>query len=115
MGVRFEPTSKIKIALGIDTDGKIQKFATNICAKHMDKYVPMNTGNLADYRIEGNVVIYDQPYARYQYYGVREDGTRRILNRDLTKHPLATSYWDLKMVSAEMSDIIEEINKKMRN
>lgn len=114
MGVKFEPTSRIKVALGIDPNGKVQEFATNTCAKRMDKYVPMDTGNLADYRIEGNVVIYDQPYARYQYYGVREDGTHKIVNRTLIYHPLATSYWDRKMVSAEMGDVINEINEYMR-
>lgn len=108
MPVKIKPTSVILVDLGLEPNGKVSKFVTNTCAKHMDKYVPMDTGNLADYRIDGNVIIYNQPYARYQYYGVREDGSRRIKNRNLRWHPLATSYWDIKMTTAEMPDIIQE-------
>lgn len=114
MGVKFEPTSTIKVALGIDPNGKVQKFLVNNCARHMDKYVPFDAGNLADYRIEGNTVVYEQPYARYQYFGIREDGTRKIVNRTLTHHPLASSYWDKKMISAEIDDVINETQEFMR-
>lgn len=112
MPVKLQPTSKIKTQLGINPDGRVQKFFTNTCAKHMDKYVPFSEGNLADYYIEGNnKIVYDQLYARYQYYGIRNDGTHQInpANRDRSKHPLATSYWDRHMVTAEMPDVVNEV------
>lgn len=111
MPVRLQPTSKIKARLGIDPNGKVQKFFTNTCAKHMDKYVPYDEGTLADYHIEGTNVVYNQVYAKYQYYGMREDGSHVIKpeNRDRTKHPLANTYWDKRMVSAEMRDVVKEV------
>lgn len=111
MPVKMKPTSSIKTSLGLGENGKAQKFFTSTCAKHMDKYVPMDTGNLADYKLGKDYVLYEQPYARYQYFGVREDGTHQIVNRNYTKHPLATSYWDKKMVSAEIDDVVKETQK----
>ena len=111
MSVKMQPTSVIKARLGIDPNGRVQKFFTSTCAKHMDKYVPFDEGNLADYHLEKDAVVYEQPYARYQYYGVRENGTHKIneANRNRTYHPLASSYWDKKMVSAEMQDVVKEV------
>lgn len=113
MSVKLNPTSVIKARLGIDPNGSVQKFFTATCAKHMDKYVPFDKGNLADYNLGPDYVEYDQPYAEYQYYGMRQDGTHIIdpANRARDKHPLATSYWDKHMVSAEMPDIIKEVQK----
>lgn len=114
MPVQLKPTSVIKARLGIEPNGKVQKFFTNTCYKHMDKYVPMDSGDLASIvsmDIDGKSIIYEMPYAKYQYKGQREDGTHKIneANRTRTYHPLATSYWDKKMVSAEMSDIVKEV------
>ena len=107
MSVKLKPTSKIITRLGLNADGRVQKFFTSECAKAMDKYVPFDKGNLADYRLEKTSVVYQQPYAKYQYYGVREDGTHRIneANRNRSMHPLASSYWDRKMVTADLPDI----------
>lgn len=106
------PTSLIKINLGINPGGRVQKFATQTCAMHMDKYVPYDEGNLADYRIEDNKVIYQQPYAQYQYYGISKSGKKLNYNTDM--HRLATSYWDKEMWTAEKNDVIEEIQDYIR-
>lgn len=112
MPVNVKPTSVIKARLGIDKNGRVQKFFTNTCAIHMDKYVPFDKGNLADYHIEGNnMIVYEQKYAEYQYYGMRNDGSHVINpeNRDRSKHPLANTYWDRRMVTAEMQDVVKEV------
>lgn len=106
----LKPTSTIKASLGIDPNGKAQKFFTNACAKAMDKYVPFDKGNLADYYIDGTQIVYDQLYAKYQYYGVRSDGTHKINedNRNREKHPQATSYWDKVMWANHKDQIIKD-------
>ena len=109
MPVIMQPTSVIKARLGIEPNGRVEKFFTNECAKAMDKYVPFDKGNLADYRIEGNLVIYNQPYARYQYYGISKKGNKLVYHTD--KHPLATSYWDKHMWTAEGQDIVKRVQK----
>lgn len=117
MEIYFKPTNVITTRLGIQPDGPVHAFFTSQCAKHMDKYVPFDEGNLADYHLEGNdKIVYDQPYARYQYYGIRGDGTHEInpANRNRNYHPLATSYWDRHMVSAEMGEIEQELQDFMK-
>jgi hypothetical protein len=112
MAVKIAPISVIKANLGLEPNGRVQKFFTQTCAIHMDKYVPYDEGNLADYRIEDNKVIYQQPYAQYQYYGISKSGNPLHYNPDM--HPQASSYWDIKMWSAEKDDVIKEVQDYIR-
>lgn len=113
--MKMKPISSIKADLGIDANGKIQRYFTERCAERMDKYVPFEGGNLSRYRLEPTSVNYEQPYARYQYTGARQDGSHKIneANRNRSIHSLATSYWDKKMVTAEMPEIIREVQEKL--
>ena len=109
MSVKFNPTSKIIADLGFAPDGEAVNFLTSECAKSMDKFVPMREGNLRQYKIEGNQIIYDQPYARYQYHGIRADGTHKV------KHyttPGTGPYWDKRMESADLPSIIKRVQNK---
>ena len=38
MSVKMKPVGQIKARLGIEPTGEVQKFFTNTCYKHMDKY-----------------------------------------------------------------------------
>ena len=104
MPVKIKPTSEIKARLGIEPNGRVQKFFTATCAKHMDKYVPFREGILADYHLENDAVVYEQLYAKYQYNGISKSG--KPLNY---RTPGTGSYWDKKMVSAEMQDVVKEV------
>ena len=109
MPVKMQPTSRIMIHLGIEPNGRVQKFFTNTCRKHMDKYVPMDNGDLrTNISVKSDSITYESPYARYQYYGVREDGTHKVENYTT---PGTGTYWDKKMVSAEMQDVVREVQK----
>ena len=109
MPVIMKPTSEIKARLGIEPKGRAQKFFTNTCYKHMDKYVPKDEGNLRTIVDIGNdTITYESPYARYQYYGMREDGTHVVQNYTT---PGTGPYWDKRMVSAEMQDVVKEVQK----
>lgn len=107
MPVKLKPTSQIKARLGIEPNGRVQKFFTNTCYRYMDKYVPMDNGDLRTIvDIEADSITYEVPYARYQYYGVRDDGTHQVKNYTT---PGTGPYWDRRMVSAEMQDVISEV------
>ena len=107
MPVKLKPTSQIKARLGINPNGRVQKFFTNTCYKHMDKYVPKDEGNLRTIvDVESNSITYESPYARYQYYGMRDDGTHVVKNYTT---PGTGTYWDKRMVSAEMQDVVKEV------
>lgn len=71
----LEPISKIKANLGIQPNGEVQKFFTNTCYKHMDKYVPKDTGILRrTVRLEADNITYQTPYAHAQYVGIVNGG-----------------------------------------
>lgn len=107
MKIRMKPTSVIKARLGINPGGRVRKFLTNTCYQHMDKYVPMDEGNLrTNVSIETSRIIYESPYASYQYYGQRADGSHKVRNYTT---PGTGPYWDKRMVSAEMNDVIMEV------
>lgn len=105
--LKMQPDSVIQAQLGIEPNGRVQRYFTNQCKLHMDKYVPFDTGTLAStVKSTADEIIYDQPYAKVVYYGVR-DGKK--LNYHTDKHPKACSYWDRQMASAEMQDVIKEV------
>ena len=68
----LKPISKIKADLGIEPNGKIQKYFTERCYQHMDKYVPMaDTHQLRENVVKGTDYIkYNVPYAHAQYVGI---------------------------------------------
>ena len=110
MPVKMQPTSVIKAHLGIEPNGKVQKFFQNTCYKHMDKYVPMSDleskGDLRTIVDLSNPtqIVYESPYAHAQYIG--------IVNGSEVKNyttPGTGPYWDKRMVSAEMQDVVKEV------
>lgn len=105
--VVMKPTSQIKARLGIQPNGQVQKFFTNECYRYMDKYVPMDLGNLRQVvRIQTDSITYESPYAKYQYNGERADGTHKVANYTT---PGTGPKWDERMKSAEMDDLIKEV------
>lgn len=107
MGVKLQPTSVIKTHLGIEPNGRVHKFFTNTCYKHMTKYVPKDEGNLRTIvHIGTDSITYESNYASYQYYGMRKDGTHQVKNYTT---PGTGTYWDKRMVSAEMQDVKKEV------
>jgi hypothetical protein len=107
MPIKIKPTSEIKARLGIEPNGRVQKFFTNTCYKHMDKYVPMDNGDLRTIvDIQPDSITYESPYAEYQYYGMRKDGTHVVKNYTT---PGTGTYWNERMVSAEIEDVVKEV------
>lgn len=112
MGVKLQPTSTIVAKLGIDPNGKVQKFFTNTCYKAMDKYVPKDKGDLRTIvDIQTNKIIYEVPYAEFQYRGEKYGGAI-VVNNYTT--PGTGPYWDKRMVSAEMDSVVKQVQDYIR-
>jgi hypothetical protein len=122
----MKPTSTIKARLGIEPNGKVQKFFRDTCEIHMDKYIPMRRGMLAGIKEKGDDYIrYSMPYAHYQYVGIlyvdpetgspfARKGVKKIptsipLVHKTTMHEQAGTYWDKRMWSAEKEDVLKEV------
>lgn len=107
MSIRINSLDKIKRRLKIDNNGAAQSFLTERCYSHMDKYVPMDKGNLRTIvDINRHSITYESPYASYQYYGKRSDGSHVVKNYTT---PGTGPYWDKRMISAEMNQIVKEV------
>ena len=100
----LKPISEIKADLGIEPNGKVQKYFTERCYQHMDKYVPKDTGALRETVVKGTDYIkYNVPYAHAQYVGIVHGSPVKNYTT-----PGTGPYWDKRMVSAEMKDIVKE-------
>lgn len=105
MLVKMQPTSVIKANLGIEPNGRVQKFFTNTCYRYMDKYVPKDTGALREtVTIDSNSITYEQPYAHAQYIGEVNGG--QVVNYTT---PGTGPYWDERMKSADMQNVVAEV------
>ena len=102
--MKMKPISQIKADLGINPGGRVQRFFTDTCYKHMDKYVQKDIGNLRDIVDKGvDYITYEVPYAHYQYVNQFPE--------DHYTTPGTGPYWDKRMVSAEMNDVIKEVQE----
>ena len=67
----LKPISEIKADLGIEPNGKVQKYFTERCYQHMDKYVPKETGMLREnVIIKSDSITYQSSHAHAQYVGI---------------------------------------------
>lgn len=128
----LEPISKIKAKLNLEPTGKVQKFFTQTCYNHMDKYVPRDTGDLAsNVELATDSITYKSPYAHYMYEGrvmgpnipIKMKGVaepvgwfspkgkpKHYTGAKLTYHTAGTGpQWDKRMKSAEMRQIVKEV------
>ena len=83
----LKPISEIKADLGIEPNGRVQKFFTNTCRNHMDKYVPKDTGALRETVVKKTDYIkYNVPYAHAQYVGIVHGTPIKDENRTTPRH-----------------------------
>ena len=105
--IKFQPTRKIIANLGLEPNGRVQKYFTNTCYRYMDKYVPMDNGELRTVvTIGSNYIDYEMPYAFYQYMGHWEDGSHQVHNYTTAG---TGPYWDRKMWTAEGENVVYEV------
>ena len=106
--MKLQPISVIKARLGIEPNGRIHKFFTDTCYKHMDKYVPKDIGNLRNIVTRtANSITYESPYAHAQYVGFTKGPIRRYTT------PGTGPYWDKRMWSAEGNIVVREVQNKV--
>ena len=102
--INFSPEQLIK-ARGLNKNGKAQKYFTDQCINHMDKYIPYRRGGLKNTRIANiNNVVYEMPYARRQFYTNRGNGIDGI-NHGGTRGPR----WSNRMWNSEGDEILRAV------
>lgn len=103
---------------GLEPSGRVQRLFTNEVARHSDPYVPAQSGILKNTHIitpDGDGIIYNSPYARYQYYGKVMVGRapKQLTDRDITYRgaPKRGAFWDKRMWKDKKSVIMDSIAK----
>ncbi len=99
---------------GLEPNGRVQKLLTHEVARYCDPYVPMQQGILKNTRIiEDDGIIYNTPYARYQYYGKVMVGRapKKLTDRNIQYHgaPKRGAFWDRRMWADKKSVIMNKI------
>lgn len=116
MKVEMKPISVIITNHHIEPNGKVHAYFTAMCAKHMDVYVPKREGKLRETVVKNGQVtrnvttdriIYTQPYARYQFYGERRDGSHKVVNYTTAG---TGRRWDRKMATVDGHILSKEID-----
>jgi len=122
--VKMVSTSIIHANLGIEQNGKAEKYLTNMVYRRMGPFVPGGTSSELNKNVQlrTGAITYKSPYAHYQYRsilyvdpdtgsswarkGVTKTPTNRILH-----HTIGTSYWDKKMWASQKEDAIKELQE----
>lgn len=107
---------------------QLNAFMAQSAARLMFPFVPMESGLLGqNYTIDSKEgkIIYNSPYAHYQYYGelmlapngsswARRGEKKHYAGRPLQyskqMHPLATDHWDKAMMNAKKDVLVKEVS-----
>ncbi len=110
----------------------VQKYIDSECIRLMVPYTPMLNGILMKNAVMGTVIgsgliVYNSPYARYQYYGVvygpnipifkkgkivgfyspsQKHSMNRLLKYNTTRHPKAQKMWFEAMKADKKEQIL---------
>lgn len=137
MEVKFKPVGEIKARLGIEPNGRVQRYFQDACYRYMDKYVPYDDGGLAYKQVDlsnPNYIVYQSPYAHYMYEGKvmgpnipiknkagevtgwfsPKGQSKHYTGKDIkynkkAGHEYAGPHWDERMKSAEMDNLVKEV------
>ena len=92
------------------------KHLANTVRRLSDPYVPMQQGNLkntAQIINDGRGILYDQPYAPYQYYGEVMAGRapKHYTGRPLDYHdkPRRGPNWDKRMMADHGEEVMDDL------
>lgn len=116
MTVVINSLGQIAKRLGIQKGGPANAHLTELCYKKMDEYVPKSAkksaGNLRTIvTLTNKSITYESPYASYQYFGQRKDGSH-VISHWTT--PGTGPYWDQRMLSVEQQNIVDNMNKYIK-
>jgi len=89
-------------------DDKLMFQIHSLFERMMNKYVPYLNGPLSrTAEVTSHGVIYNQPYAHYQYVGEDFNHTKEV-------HPLATAYWDKAMMTNEGEAFTKQVQMLLK-
>ena len=141
LDLKLDPETLLE-ACGLEPGGRVQKVIDQTVIDFCQPYVPASPNRILEgsaqlaTEIGSGMVIWNTPYAHYQYMGIvygpnipiKQDGvlvgffsppgrpkspTDRALTYDTSQNPMAGPYWFERMKADRMDDIIEAAQKAL--
>lgn len=121
MKVEIHPDIKTGAILegrGLGSSSAARKHLAATVARLSDSYVPMAQGTLKNTRqidVDGKAVLYQQPYAHYQYYGEVMAGRapKQYTGKAIDYHggPMRGPEWDKRMMADRHDEVVDDLAK----
>lgn len=120
MRAKMNDIKEILSARGLGDNRGVQQYIDSEVLRLSDPYVPMQQGNLKrsgtlGTKLGSGEVVYNAPYARYQYYGKVMVGRapKRLTDRELTYHgaPKRGKLWFERMKADHRNAILTGARK----
>lgn len=101
---------------GLGQSRKLVKYLAARVKLRCDPYVPMQSGilkNTAQISADGSELVYNQPYAHYQYHGIAMAGRapKHYTGRPLKYHgaPMRGAEWEKRMLADHQADLEKDV------
>ena len=132
--VVMKPVGVILARLGVDRNGRVQRFLTETVNRRITRYMPYRTGALIKLKFipdsDPTEIVVNAPYARYQYYGKLwvdhitgsafspkygwKVPTNTPLNYDKFMNSRAGPFWDRRLMAAERDAIVQDVQERIK-
>lgn len=111
MKTRIPSADQVAKSLGVDKDGKLQNYVTDVVLENIVDYIPKRSGELiGDTRKNSSTTIkVESPYAAYMFFGVSKSG--QPLNYSKLQNPNAGPHWDSRMIAERGKKIAQKIRR----
>lgn len=103
---------------GLGASSAARRHLAVTIARMSDKYVPMQQGvlkNTVQIDKDGHAILYNQPYAHYQYHGQVMAGRapKQYTGKAISYHgaPLRGKQWDKRMMADHSDEVINDLAK----
>lgn len=113
--VNFNPVTILKVRGLGKSDGARKHLASEVW-RLCEPYVPMEQGilkNNCTIALDGSELVYNQPYAHYQYYGKAMGGRapKSYTGAELrySGAPMRGAQWDKRMLADRKQDLVKSV------
>jgi len=113
--INMDNTQRILARRGLESGGKCQKWMTHEIRRLSDPYVPFQTNILKNDTVEEgeDYILYNTPYARYQWGGLVMVGAppKQVTDKPLTYNgaPKRGKKWVLRAWADNGNDIVRGV------
>jgi hypothetical protein len=113
VNVAFNDLQFVAQKLGVNRDGPVQNYLTDLFMKNIVDFMPRESGLLISKMSKpySTKVRVQGPYARFLFFGLHKDGTPVHYDND---NPQGTSHWDRRMAAARGASIASQVKSYAR-